>query len=256
MGAAIATAFSEFTSGVAYIVLMLRRKLVRVSLLFRPPSIESLIPLVLGGVSLLGRQMALNLGFLLATRRAQSLDPITGIAAAAYGIVMQISSVTGVMHIAMQCTAAALVPSTLAKSGPNDARRMADRIFFWGTILGLLLGSIQYLSIPYLVPLFTPIPEVQEAIRIPAAIASLLHVANGPVFVGEGVMLGLRCYRDLLLITAIGISTMVAGLASPIGQKLNGILVSFLAFCIVQAIAVVIHYLKFGPLASQKDRPV
>jgi hypothetical protein len=74
-------------------------------------------------------------------------------------------------------------------------------------------------------------------------------VINGPVFAGEGVMLGLGNYRDLMLITAVGISTMVVGVCLPMGRRLEGILLATIAFCSFQAIAVVLHYLYKSPLS-------
>lgn len=68
-------------------------------------------------------------------------------------------------------------------------------------------------------------------------------------------MLGLGCYKDLALLTAGGIATMVACLLSPLGQQLNGILISLGAFCLIQSIGVVIYHLKFGPLAVNADKP-
>jgi Na+-driven multidrug efflux pump len=55
-----------------------------------------------------------------------------------------------------------------------------------------------------------------------------------------------------MLITTAGVGTMVACLASPMGQKLNGVLLSFLTFSAFQAIVVIYHYLKLSPLASNK----
>ena len=251
MGAALATALAETTSGIIYLKLLLKRKLANLRDILRPPSLQSLMPLILGGASMLGRQLALNIGFIFAGRRAQSLDP-SGVSAAAYGIVMQIYSVGVVMHVAMQGTTAALVPSTRAKSGRDAARRVADRMFAWCSVVGLILGLTQLVALPWLVPLFSTLPEVQQAVKGPALIASLLHFVNGPVFAGEGVMLGLGCYRDLMLVTAIGVGTMLWGLASPMGQGLDGILWSFLAFHIFQAAAVAVHYLKIGPLAVRR----
>ena len=251
MGAALATALAETTSGIIYLKLLLKRKLANWREIVRPPSLQSLLPLILGGASMLGRQLALNIGFVLAGRRAQSLDP-TGVSAAAYGIVMQIYSVGVVMHVAMQGTTAALVPSTRAKSGRDAARLVADRMFAWCSLVGLVLGLTQFLALPWLVPLFSTLPEVQEAVKVPALIASLLHLVNGPVFAGEGVMLGLGCYRDLMLATAVGVGTMLLGLRSPMGQKLDGILWSFLVFHVFQGAAVVVHYLKIGPLSIRR----
>lgn len=251
LGAAIATAVSETASGLTYLRLLLKERLAQVKLLVKPPSLKSLAPLVLGGTSMLGRQMAINVGIVAAARRAQILDP-SGVAAAAYGIVMQMYSVGIVIHVAMQGTAAALVPSTRARSGDDGARRMADRTFVWGTIVGGLLGMIQVVALPWLIPAFSTLPEVQEAARLPGLMTALLHLVNGPVFAGEGVMLGLGSYRDLMLITAASVSTLVACLSTPMGQALNGVLISKLLFCSVQAVGVVWHYLKVGPLAVRR----
>jgi Na+-driven multidrug efflux pump len=265
IGAAVATAISEISSGLAYLFLLFQRQLVQLRLLVRPPSLRSLLPLLLGGMTMLGRQFALNIGFLFANRKAQMLDPMYGIDAAAYGIVMQMTSVLCVMHIAMQSTAATLIPSVLAKSSSstthpidreNDqgcGRQMAHRLFVWGTLFGLLMGMIQYYMMPYIIPWFTSIPEVRDMIYTPARIGSMINMINGPVFVGEGIMIGMKNFRDLLLITSVGISIMVLGLLSPMGQKsTHGIMISFLGFTIFQAIAVVLHYLLASPLQNKK----
>ena len=70
--------------------LLIRRKLIQWSKLFKPPSLESLLPLMKGGVAMLLRQMTLNVAFVSAARRAQAMDP-SGVTAAAYGITMQVS---------------------------------------------------------------------------------------------------------------------------------------------------------------------
>lgn len=253
VGAALATAASETAGGFVYLRLLLRRRLVTWRGMVTPPAWESLWPLLQGGLSVLGRQLALNIGILAAARKAQALDVTAGVAAAAYGIVMQMYSVGIVVHVAMQGTAAALVPSTLAQRGTTAARQVADRMFVWNTLVGLGLGVTQVLALPILVPLFSPLPAVQQAVRGPALLSSVLHVLNGPVFAGEGVLLGLSSFRDLMLITAVGIAIMVACLKSPLARGLEGILGSFLVFTVVQAVAVVWHYLKIGPLAVGKN---
>lgn len=253
-GAAIATAASETLSGLIYLRLLVGRKLANLREIVRIPSMQSLAPLVIGGATMLGRQIALNVGFVCAARRAQSLDR-SGVAAAAYGIVMQLYSIGIVMHVAMQTSAATLVPAIRAKTSDDDAaRRVGDRMFTWNTIVGFGLGSAQFLALPWIVPLFSTLPEVQQAIRTPALISSLLLAMNGPVFAGEGIMLGLGCFRDLMLITSCGIACMVACLSLPMAKKsVNGILASFVAFTAFQVLAVLFHYLKIGPLAIRKS---
>jgi MATE family multidrug resistance protein len=271
IGAAIATAVSETLGGMTYIHLLLRRKLATWSMLLKPPPLKSLLPLLSGGAALFLRYLALNVGFLVATRRAQLLDP-SGISGAAYGITMQIYSVGIIALIGMQNAAAALVPSFRGaakkskSSGDDDdetnkaaaiaddkARECADRLFGWSTLVGLMLGIGQVALLPVLVPLFSTLPEVQDAVKIPSLIAALIHVVNGPVLAGEGVMMGVGAYKDLALVTTGYIASMIGCLMfTPLGQRLDGIMWSILISSVVQQIGVVGHYLKVGPLARKK----
>jgi len=247
VGAAVATALAECTGGLIYLKLLLKRNLVSFSKMFKPPSMQRLIPLIKGGAAILIRQLTINIAFLTASRRAQGMDP-TGVTAAAYGIVMQIYYLGVVIHLAIQSTAAALVPSAKAMSGDQAARKVADRIFFWASITGFAISACQLAALPVLVPLFSTLPEVQEAVKIPAILSSLIHLLNGPVFAGEGVMLGLGTFGALASVTAIGVSAMFAILLSPLGKTLDGILISIAAFSFLQAIGVFVHYIRFGPL--------
>jgi len=259
VGAAIATAVSEILGGATYIRLLLRRKLAKWSMLLKPPPLKSLLPLLSGGAAMLLRQLALNIGFLVATRRAQVLDA-SGVSGAAYGITMQIYSVGIIALVGMQNAAAALVPSFRgAKDVENqftrdqNARDAADRLFGWSTLVGLGLGVGQILLLPLLVPLFSTLPEVQEAVKMPSLIAALIHVVNGPVLAGEGIMMGVGAYKELAIVTMGYIVSMVGCLTlTPLGQRLDGIMWSILFSSMVQQIGVVGHYLKFGPLAIKK----
>ncbi|KAL3783961.1 hypothetical protein HJC23_013341 [Cyclotella cryptica] len=254
-GAAAATSLSELTSSIIYLRLMLRRKLIRWSKLFQPPSLTSLLPLIKGGAAMLLRQATLNIAFVSAARRAQVMDP-TGVSAAAYGITMQIYSLGVVAHLGVQGTAAALVPSSRAVGGEDAAREVADRIFVWGSILGAILALVQWFALPMVTPLFSPLDEVRQAVKGPAAISSFIHLVNGLVFAGEGTMLGLGCYRDLAIITGIGVAAMISCLASPLGNNLNGVLISLAAFNLVQGLAVTLHHVRVSPLRRRGFLPV
>mmetsp|Transcript_15319 Transcript_15319/g.37694 ORF Transcript_15319/g.37694 Transcript_15319/m.37694 type:complete len:566 (-) Transcript_15319:4028-5725(-) len=249
VGAAVATAASETLGGVTYLRLLMRRKLARWSMLLKPPSWKSLVPLLQGGAAMLIRQMSLNVAFLLATRRAQIMDP-SGISGAAYGITTQINMMGIILLVAMQGTTAALVPASMAKEGPASARKCADRLMSWSTLVGVVLGAVQYLSLPYVVPIFSTLPEVQEAVKLPALVASLTHILNGPIFAAEGVMMGLGQYRDLAIITGVWVLTMIGGILSPLGKRLDGIMWSIFIATIVANIGTVGHFLKIGPLAN------
>ncbi|KAL7441578.1 hypothetical protein ACHAXH_010011 [Discostella pseudostelligera] len=246
-GAAAATSISELTSSLIYLRLLIRRRLIQWSKLFKPPSMKSLLPLIQGGLAMLLRQTTLNVAFVSAARRAQEMDP-SGVSAAAYGITMQIYSLGVVAHLGVQGTAAALIPSSKAMGGDDAARKVADRIFAWGTILGVILASVQWFALPMITPLFSPLTEVRNAVKGPAAISSFIHLVNGLVFAGEGAMLGLGMFRDLALITALGVGVMISCLSSPLGKTLNGVLMSLAAFNLIQGLAVTMHHVRISPL--------
>lgn len=252
-GAAAATSLSELASSVIYARLLLRRRLVRWSRLFRLPSLSSLLPLIQGGIAMLLRQATLNVAFISAARKAQAMDP-SGVSGAAYGITMQIYSLGVVAHLGIQGTAAALIPSSRAIGGDDAARAVADRIFGWGTALGIVLALTQWFALPMITPLFSPLEEVREAVRGPAAVSSFIHLVNGLVFAGEGAMLGLGQFRDLALITMLGVGTMVSCLMSPLGKTLDGVLISLAMFNLVQGLAVTLHHVRISPLRRRGFR--
>ena len=48
----------------------------------------------------------------------------------------------------------------------------------WGAILGGVLGAMQLAAIPML-GIFTPLPEVQRAARVPSILGAVLQLLNG-----------------------------------------------------------------------------
>jgi len=157
--------------------------------------------------------------------------------------------------LSFQNCGSALVPATLAKEGISPARRTADRLIMWSTLVGCTFGFLQWVLLPFFVPLFSTLPQVQQAIRAPALIASMIHVMNGPILAGEGVMIGLGCYKELAIVTFGWIGSMVACLSlTRLGQRLDGIMWSILLSSIVQQVGVLTHYLKLGPLAVVKEK--
>merc|ERR1712157_134854 len=228
-----ATAGSELVGGLIYLKLLLQRKLLKMSHLLKAPRWMDIKPLIQGGLAVLAHQALLNTAFVTATRRAQSMDP-SGVSGAAYGIAMQIFGVGLVAHIAIETTAAALVSSAQVSSGKDSARNVANRIFSWSSLVGCLLAGIQVALLPKLIPMFSNLPEVQQAVKGPAIISAFIHILNGPVYAGEGTMLG--------------VSTMVFGVLSPIGNSINGILLSRAALSAVQAICCLVYHMRIGPL--------
>ena len=141
-----------------------------------------------------------------------------------------------------------MVSSARATGGDSAGRETADRIFGYGCLLGMVLAVGQYFLLPTITPLFSPLHEVIQAVKGPAAISSFIHLVNGLVFAGEGTLLGLGAFKDLAIITAMGVLCMISCIASPLGKTLNGILLSLAAFNLFQGLAVTLHHVRISPL--------
>lgn len=253
-GAALATAASEVFSGACHGWLLLKRRLLSVGQLLTPPSFHELAPLLQGGAAMLLRQAALNIAFVAATRRTQAMDP-SGVSAAAYAITNQVYSLGVVVMLAMQASGATLVPSALARAtdgGVRAARKVADRLIGWSTLVALSIAAMQFLAMPYLTPLFTPLAEVRAAIAAPAFASALVALTNGPLFAGEGIMMGVGAFKELAMLTSVGVGVMVGGilLSAKLGLGVASVWYSLLGFHVVQLIGTMLHHLKWGPLAA------
>uniref|UniRef100_A0A7S0Q6X3 Protein DETOXIFICATION n=1 Tax=Coccolithus braarudii TaxID=221442 RepID=A0A7S0Q6X3_9EUKA len=250
--------------------------MVRVAALLRPPKLSALVPLIKGGSALLMRQIALNVAFVSATRMTQAMDT-TGVSAAAYAITNQIYSLGVVVMLAVQATGATLVPTALsrgassgaggfprnasvaASEGEGDtenldaARRVADRLIGWSTLIAATLAALQAILAPALAPAFSTLPQVREAVVRPAFVSALVQLTNGPLFAGEGIMMGVGAFGPLALLTAVGVGVMVAGLciSSHLGLGVSSVWFSLLAFHLVQLVGTMYHHLRLGPLARR-----
>lgn len=197
-GAALATLAAEIISAACFLVLMLKRKMIRWSKILRLPSWSKVKPLLEGGAALQLRNVALNLTFLMVARVTQSLDD-TGVAAAAHALAIQTFQVGGIVLLALSVVAQTLVPNELVErvdastgkrvGGKRAAKNVVNRLMSWGFLLGIGLGALQLLLLPMLQK-SSPLEEVRQAAVTPSVLACVYQIMNGLVFIGEGVMVG------------------------------------------------------------------
>lgn len=197
-GAALATLAAEIISAGSFFTLMMKRKMICWSKIFRLPSWSKLKPLLEGGAALQLRNVALNLTFLAVARVTQSLDD-TGVAAAAHALAIQVFQVGGIVLLALSVVAQTIVPNELIEKvdpttgkrhgGKRAAKNVVNRLMSWGFVLGVVLGGLQLLVLP-LLQKSSPLEEVRKAAVIPSILASVYQIMNGLVFIGEGVMVG------------------------------------------------------------------
>lgn len=188
-GAALATAASELFAGGIYVACLLRRKLATWRRLIRLPDASALGPLLRVSSALLFRTGLWNTIMLLRARAAQAMDP-SGVTAAAYAITLQIYYLGLVFATAMQGTATALVASAATHS-KEEARQEAGRVLGWSALLGTSVMLLQLGALPILIPLFTTVPAVRQALVAPAVVCALLQMVNCVSYTAEGLCMAL-----------------------------------------------------------------
>lgn len=249
-GAALATAFAEILSCVAYITILLRRGLVSVQSMVRPPKWEALRPLLTGGFAVQLRSVAINLTFLAVTSATLAMDP-SGEAAAAHTISTQLWQLGGVVLLALSSCASILVPQRMHRKedgGKRAAREVADRLLVWGLYAGVAFGALQLAALP-LLGVFTPIQAVQDAARVPSILGAVLQFINGVVFVGEGIMQGHQAFEQLAINTAVATGLLLISLHF-FGGSLEGVWASFYVFNFTRVTGCLRHHFRQGPLAD------
>jgi MATE family multidrug resistance protein len=254
-GAAIATCISEIVSVILYIKGMASRNMVRIKDVFALPKWESIKPLVVGGLAVQLRGIGLNIAFLAVTKTTQALDT-TGVSAAAHAITIQLWQLGGIFLLAFSSVASVLVPNELNRAGVDrvtglhNAKATADRLLRWGIVLGFGLSIVQILALPML-KIFSPLPDVQDAARLPSVIGAALQIINGVVFIGEGIQQGNQGFNSLAVVTIIASLGMVTSLKL-FGSSLTGVWGSFAAFNLIRLAGVLRHHYISGPLAPAK----
>ncbi|KAL7437815.1 hypothetical protein ACHAXM_005849 [Skeletonema potamos] len=258
-GAALATLVAEIISAGSFLGLMLRRKMIRWSKIFRLPSWTTLEPLLKGGAALQLRNVALNLTFLAVARVTQSLDN-DGVAAAAHALAIQVFQIGGIVLLALSTVAQTVVPNEMIErvdsvtgekhGGQVAAKNVVNRLMSWGFILGIILGGLQIVLLPALQK-SSPLEEVRRAAVIPSILASVYQIMNGLVFIGEGVMVGCGNFMQLSLSTVVATCAALLSLNTlPKIYGLTGVWMSFGVFNIFRLAGVWLHQTKIGPLAN------
>ncbi len=258
-GAALATLFSEVISAGSFLALMLKRKMIRWSKIFRLPSWTALKPLLKGGAALQLRNVALNLTFLAVARVTQALDN-DGVAAAAHALAIQVFQIGGIVLLALSTVAQTVVPNEMIErvdpvtgeksGGISAAKKLVNRLMSWGFLLGIILGSLQLVLLPALQK-SSPLEEVRRAAVIPSILASVYQIMNGLVFIGEGVMVGCGNFMQLSLSTVVATCAALLSLNTfPKNFGLTGVWMSFGVFNIFRLAGVWLHQTRLGPLAK------
>jgi multidrug resistance protein, MATE family len=248
-------------SATIFLYLLRKRNMIKFRKIFQIPKWSKLEPLLRGGAALQLRNVALNISFLAVARVTQTIDQ-TGVAAAAHAMAIQVFQVGGIVLLALSTVSQIMVPNDLVErfdeklqkrvGGVQYARATANRLLSWGVLLGIALGSLQILLLP-VIRSSTPIQAVRDAALVPAVLASIFQVMNGPVFIGEGVMVGTGSYLQLSISTVVATCGLLWALkVFPPIYGLTGVWFGFGVFNVIRLAGVLIHQFINGPLAPKK----
>jgi MATE family multidrug resistance protein len=252
-GAAIATCMAELTACVLYLRALVQRGMISLSSVVKPPPLKKVAPLLVGGLSVLLRSLAIQVALIAVTRQTQLLDT-DGTAAAAHAITLQMFQLGSVASLALSVVASILIPSARAKTAAEGtselpAKQAADRLLLWGLIVGMGIGALQLLSLP-LLSVFSPLKSVQEAARLPAMIGAFLQMVNCVIWTGEGIQQGNEDFLNIALATTLGTGAMLVSLKHN-GNSLVGVWGSFSLLAFFRLLGTLRHHFLNGPFAKR-----
>lgn len=272
-GAAAATCVADLLAFSIYAYLLFKRKMISLSSLAKIPSRSALGSLLWGGLSIQIKSIALNTAMIAVSRRTQALDG-KGVYAAAHVIAMQMFHLGSVVSLALSTVASMVVPTErtrlLSLSNPENipldgsnahaqeenrrramraTRQVTNRILAWSVALGLAIGGLQLMMLPML-SLFSPLPSVQDAAKIPTTIGAVLQVMNCIIWTGEGIQQGSECFGYITAVSLLATGSMLLALmVAP--DSLVGIWTCFGVLASVRLIGMLLHYFILGPLAPR-----
>jgi Na+-driven multidrug efflux pump len=288
-GSALASVVSETVGACVYLILLCQKDLINpVQMLQEMPSSHGNVqkwwtqikPLLQGGASLQLKSLATNMAFVSIARTVQGSDE-TGVSASAHAMATQLFQLGSVALASASMVTQTLVPnemvvhhhhhhksavvSTGAQNGnpvqtsnstfggPRHARNIVNRLFAWGLILGFATCIFQLGLTWPMMHQSTPLHEVREASWMPCILASLGQIINGPVFIGEGIMIGTGSFLQLSIVTALSSFACVAALNLCLAKYgVNGVWLGFVLWNALRLVGVYIHDRINGPLAPRK----
>ena len=184
-GSGAATAFAETLMGLTAAGIV-AHSAARVEVGLRP-RLAGMRTSLLVGVPLLIRTLALRAALLLTTWTAARSGAV---ALAAHQVGFTIWSFLQYVLDALAIAGQTLIGQALGASRPGEARALARRMTGWSLCAGLLLGIATLLIRDPLAALFTPDPEVRDAVAAVLVVIGCTLVIASWVTLFDGVLIG------------------------------------------------------------------
>ncbi|MDH3259770.1 MAG: MATE family efflux transporter [Acidimicrobiia bacterium] len=220
-GAAVATVFAQW-SGALWFLVLLNRKRRELGIPIRVPRLSEFRPLATAGSELIVRTAGLLTVFTMATAVAARMGTAT---VAAHQVAAQVWLFLSLVLDSLAIAGQALVGNYLGTGQVDDARAASNRMLQWGFGFGTILGAIFWLLGPSLPKLFTNDTEIVALVGGVMPFVAVLQPIGALVFVWDGIFMGARKFRFLMLSTlaAALVAAVVLILVVTAGWGLTGV---------------------------------
>jgi putative MATE family efflux protein len=202
MGAAIATTTAEWTSALAFLLVLAgllpsadgklgsnQSDAIKVTPELSIPSWSDIKPLLVASTSVLLRSLTLQLS-LSAAAAVAARSSNASASVAAHQVALQLWLLCSFICDALAAASQGLVADALGREDQIQARKVAVTVFQYSITLGLLLALLLYLGDASLLNFFTRDMATQEELQTILAIIIATQPLNSLVFAADGVLQG------------------------------------------------------------------
>ena len=221
-GAALATLIAQWFGALVFLWFLFKRQKEQFKIPLHLPKLADLRPFLKIGWELALRTTSLILTFTLATAIASRVGIV---AVAAHQVAFELWVFMALLVDALAIAAQALVARYLGESKFKEAEAVANRLLYFGLLVGAALGVLFWLARPLLTGLFTNDPEVTKAVLSIFPFIAIMQPLNALVFVWDGIFIGAEQFRYIAV--AMIVSALCAAcllfLVLPLNWGLSGV---------------------------------
>lgn len=205
-GAATATVIAQW-AGAIWFLYLLNKKRHDLGIPVSVPRLSEFRPLATAGTELIARTAGLLAVFTVATAAAARVGTAT---VAAHQIASQVWLFLALVLDSLAIAGQALVGRYLGAGEADNARAASNRMLQWGFGLGTILGVVFWILGPVIPKIFTDDPQIIALVVGVMPFVAALQPIGALVFVWDGIFMGAREFRFLM------VSTLAAAVAAAV----------------------------------------
>lgn len=194
IGAGLAVSMQQIAFSLGLLTLLVRRRILRLRDMRRPPGLKSILSLLSTGVALTIRTFSIFSTVSYGMAVAGALGPIQ---TAAFEISRQIFALFARLFDGISVAAQSLIPVELGKKNYDGARRTARRLLQLGSIMGFVFFGLVFAGRKQIASIFSKDLAVRAAVMACLPIIGFVQPINGLVFVFDGIFTGGRQFNFL-----------------------------------------------------------